>query len=545
MDGNRFSFTEVEQEFSWYATGRVNIAYEAVDRHVEEDGRAGEKALFFSDGQREESYTFGQLRDYSNKFANVMKKHGVVKGDRVAVFMPRSPELYISFLGILKAGAIAVPMFEAFMEEAVKDRLLSAGAAAVITTPGLRPRFDRQKFPSLRHVFVVGGCGALAKGDIQWHNEMTEASREFTPVWVHREDPMFVLFASDANGRPKGIIHVQNDMIGYLYTGRLVHDLKPGDVYWCTADPGWSTGIVYGFLTPWLLGIPIVIKGGRFNAEGWYETLARYKVTVWYSAPTAFRMMMENSEEYLRQYDLSKLRHILSVGEPLTGEVLDWSLKYLKQPIFDTWWMSETGMNMICSLKNEPVRPGSIGKPIPGIEAAILDDEGNELPPNHIGNLAIRRGWPAQLRGVWNNHEEYYRYFRFGDWFVSGDSAYRDKEGYFYFQGRVDSLINTAGERVGPFEVESKLLEHPAVADAGVTGKPDPLRGEIVKAYVTLNKDYDWTGDLCSEIRNFVKTGLAAHAAPREIEVRTTIPRTREGKVDRRILKEWALGHDK
>lgn len=537
-----FSFSEVEREFSWYTTGRLNIAYEAVDRHVDEGGRAGHKALFFSDGQREESYTFGQLKDYSNKFANVLSKFGVRKGERVAVFMPGSPEFYISFLGILKAGAVVVPMSEAFMEEAVKDRLQGAGVVAVITTPELRTRFDRQKYPFLRHIFVVGGCGELTRGDIQWHNEMTEASREFTPVWVHREDPMFILFASDAYGRPKGIVHVHNAMIGYLYTGRLVHDLKPGDIYWCTGDPGWITGIVYGFLTPWLSGIPIVIKGGRFNAECWYETLAKYKVTVWYSTPTVLRMMMENCESFLRQYNLGSLRHILSVGEPLTGDVLDWSQKYLKQPVYDTWWMSETGMNMICSLKSEQVKPGSIGKPIPGIEAAILDDDGSILPPKHIGNLAIRRGWPAELRGVWNNHEEYYRYFRFGDWFVTGDSAYCDKDGCFYFQGRVDGLINSAGERVGPFEVESKLLEHPAVLAAGVTGKPDTLRGEIIKAYITLSNDYDWTNDLYSEIRTFVKTGLAAHAAPREIEIRKNIPRTKEGKVDRRVLKEWALG---
>lgn len=541
MAGEKFSFSDVEQEFSWYTTGRMNIAYEAVDRHAD-GGRAGEQALFYNDGKREECYTFGQLKDYSNKFANVLKKHGVGKGDRVALFMPGCPELYISFLGILKTGAVVIPMFEAFMEDAVKDRLLNAGVVAVITSVELRSRFDRRKFPALRHVFVLCGCGNMEKGDIPWHNQMSEASRQFTPVWVNREDPMFILFASDAHGRPKGIIHAHNDMIGYLHTGRLVHDLKPGDIYWCTADPGWITGIVYGFLTPWIMGIPIVIKGGRFNAEGWYETLARYGVTVWYSAPTTFRMMMENSEEFLRRYDLSKLRHILSVGEPLTEEVLEWSQKYLKQFIYDTWWMSETGMNMICSLKTEPVRPGSIGKPIPGLEAAILDDEGNELPPNHIGNLAIRRGWPAQLRGIWNNHEEYYRYFRFGDWFVSGDSAYRDKDGYFYYQGRVDGLINTAGERVGPFEVESKLIEHPAVVDAGVTGKPDRMRGEIVKAYITLNSEYDWNGDLCKEIRDFVKTGLAAHAAPQEIEIIKSVPRTKDGKVDRRILKEWALG---
>lgn len=371
--GADLTFAALEPEFSWHDTGRLNIVYEAVDRHVEEGGKAAAKALFFTNGQRQETFTFGQLKDYSSKFANVLKKHGVGRRDRVAVFMPACPELYISFLGILKAGAVAVPIFEGFMEEAVRERLLSAGVVAVVTTPELRARFNRQKCPTLRHVFVVGGCGCLAKGDIQWHNEMTEASREFTPVCVHRQDPMFIFFASAAHGRQKEIIHVHNDMIGYLATGRLVHDLKPGDIYWCTADPGWVTGIVCGFLTPWLFGVPIVVKGGRINVKDWYETLAKYKVTVWYSAPAAFGLMMEK-------------------------------------------------------------------------------------------------------------------------------------------------------------------------CDTGVTGKMDPLRGEIVKAYITLSKDFDWTGDLCDDIRNFVKQGLAAHAAPREIEVRINIPKTKEGQVDRCVLKEWALG---
>lgn len=537
----KFDFNNVNREFSWYATGKVNIAYEAVDRQVLEKGLSDKVALYFESGHREEQYTFAQMASHSGKFASVLKRYGIGKGDRVGIFMPRSPELYISFLGVVKRGAIVVPLFEAFMEEAVFDRLKDSGAKAIITSPELRDRIPAGRLPALKHIFVVGGCGTLQKGDIQWHNEMEEAAETCDTTWVGLDEPYLILYASGAEGKPKGIIHAHRGMIGLFATGRTVHDITAEDIYWCTADPGWITGIAYGFLTPWMFGVSVVVRGGRFDAEDWYRTLNKYKVTVWYSAPTAFRMMIQGGTELHQKYRLY-LRHILSVGEPLTEDVLDWSFAVLGQAIYDTWWMSETGMNLICNYRCLPLKLGAIGKPVPGIQAAIIDDWGNELPPNHIGNLAIRAGWPAMFTGVWNNHEQYYNYFKHYPWFVTGDAAYRDTDGYFFFQGRVDGVINTAGERVGPNEVEFRLIEHPAVTDAGVVGKPDPLRGEIVKAYITLGEGYDWTQELADDIRNFVKKGLAAHAAPREIEPKESIPKTSDGKNDRRVLREWALG---
>ncbi|MGB9803951.1 acetate--CoA ligase [Desulfofundulus sp.] len=535
-----FDFRDVEKEFSWFATGRVNIAYEAVDRQVEERGLGQQVALYFEAGDRREEYTFGSLQREAARFAAVLKKYGLQKGDRLGIFMPRSPELYVSFLGAARLGVVVVPLFEAFMAEALKDRLGDCGAVAVVTTPELYPRLPLEQLPALKHVFVVGEN--VPAGTLDWHGEMSLVAETPPMEWVGREHPLFILYASGADGRARGLVHVHNIMVGLLITGRWVHDLRPGDVYWCTADPGWITGIAYGFLAPWLLGIPVVVRGGRFNAEDWCATLARYRVSVWYSAPTAFRMIMSGGEDLLSRYDLSCLRHILSVGEPLTEEVLEWSLEKLGQPIYDTWWMSETGMNMICNYRCMPVKAGSIGLPFPGIEAAVVDDEGRELPPGKIGNLAIRAGWPAQFRAVWNDPARYEEYFRHKPWFISGDAAYRDEDGYFYFQGRLDGVINTSGERVGPAEVESKLEEHPAVARAGVAGKPDKLRGEIVKAFVVLNPGYTWSAELAAELREFVRSGLAAHAAPREFEVREYIPLTRDGRVDHRVLREWVLG---
>lgn len=537
-----FKWGEVEKEFSWYKTGKVNLAYEAVDRMADEKGKGGMPALYYSDAKREEVFTFAQMKAGSNKFANVLKKYGVGKGDRVFIFMPRSPELYFTFLGIVKRGAIAGPLFEAFMEAALRDRLADSEAVAIITTPELKGRILKDELPHLKHIFVVGANGELGEREIDWNAEMAQASEEAEIEWVDRETPLFLLYTSGSTGKPKGIIHVHNDMLGYYTTGKYVGDLQEGDMYWCTADPGWVTGVVYGIMAPWLNGCSTILRGGRFSADDWYKTLEKYKVTVWYSAPTAFRLLMAEGEEKLKNYDLSNLRHIMSVGEPLNPEVIRWFVKNLNIRVHDTWFMTETGMQMICNYPAMAIKTGSMGKPVPGVEAAIVDDSGKVLPPLQMGNLAIKKGWPAQMRAVWKNPEKYNEYFKNDPWYVSGDSAYMDEEGYFFFQGRVDDVINTAGERVGPFEVESKLIEHPAIAEAGVIGKPDQVRGEIIKAFIALREGYTWTDELAKEVRDFVKLGLAAHAAPREFEVKDKLPKTRSGKIMRRVLKAWELG---
>ncbi|MFB5759415.1 acetate--CoA ligase [Paenibacillus medicaginis] len=536
----RFQWEDVESHFTWSRTGKVNMAHEAIDRHVYE-GRGHKTALLYCDGQREESYTFMQLCMESNRFGNVLRKYNVAKGERVFVFMPRSPELIIALLGILKVGAVAGPLFEAFMETAVKDRLEDSGAVAIVTTPELLSRIPRDELPELKHVFVVRDSSQLAGDVIDFKAEMEQASYEFEPEWLDREDGLIIHYTSGSTGKPKGVYHVQNAMIQHYYTGKVVLDLREDDIYWCTADPGWVTGTSYGIFAPWLNGATNVIRGGRFSPENWYRTIERYQVTVWYSAPTAFRMLMGANEEILEKYDLSSLRHVLSVGEPLNPEVVRWGWKAYGQRIHDTWWMTETGGQLICNYPEMAIKPGSMGKPLPGIEAAILDDEGNVLPPNQMGNLAIRTGWPSMMRKIWNNPAKYDEYFRFSGWYVSGDSAYMDEDGYFWFQGRIDDVINSSGERIGPFEVESKLVEHPAVAEAGVIGKPDPMRGEIIKAFIALREGYEPSEELKEEIYRFVRGGLSAHAAPREIEFKDKLPKTRSGKIMRRVLKAWEL----
>ncbi|KIL77802.1 acetate--CoA ligase [Bacillus badius] len=536
-----FDWKEAENHFSWSETGKINIAYEAIDRHAE-SGLKQKVALYYRDADRNEKYTFEEMKEYTNKAANVLKTAGgVEKGDRVFIFMPRSPELYFAVLGAIKAGAIVGPLFEAFMEGAVRDRLADSSAKVLVTTPELIDRVPVNELPALEKVFIVGGSVPSEEKYVDFNAKMQEADTAFEIEWMNLEDGMMLHYTSGSTGKPKGVLHVHRAMVQQYMTAKWVLDLQGNDVYWCTADPGWVTGTSYGIFGPWLTGTTNVIVGGRFKPEAWYQTIEDYKVTVWYSAPTAFRMLMGAGDEVVKKFDLSSLRHIISVGEPLNPEVIRWGAKVFDRRIHDTWWMTETGAMVICNYPSMDIRPGSMGKPVPGVKAAIVDDQGNELPPNRMGNLAIKKGWPSMMVAIWNNPEKYESYFMPGGWYVSGDSAYMDEDGYFWFQGRVDDVIMTAGERVGPFEVESKLIEHPAVTEAGVIGKPDPVRGEIIKAFVALQEGYEPTEELKEDIRQFVKTGLAAHAAPREIEFRDKLPKTRSGKIMRRVLKAWEL----
>ncbi|MGM0830148.1 MAG: acetate--CoA ligase [Bacillota bacterium] len=536
-----FDWKDVEKEFSWSETGRVNLAHEAIDRHAV-TFRKNKVALYYRDAERDEKYTYSDMKKMSNKAGNVLKRFGdVEKGDRVFIFMPRSPELYFSVLGAIKLGAIVGPLFEAFMEGAVRDRLEDSEAKVLITTPELLKRVPVSELPNLKHVFLIGEDVQEDDVHIDFLSKFAEASDKLAVEWVDRNDGLILHYTSGSTGKPKGVLHVHNAMIQHYQTSKWVLDLQEEDVYWCTADPGWVTGTSYGIFGPWLTGASNVIVGGRFKPENWYKTIEDYGVTVWYSAPTAFRMLMGAGDEVVKQFDLSSLRHILSVGEPLNPEVVRWGMKVFNLRIHDTWWMTETGGQLICNYPSMEIKPGSMGKPFPGVKAAIVDDQGNEVPPYRMGNLAIKKGWPSMMSQIWNNPQKYESYFMPGDWYVSGDSAYMDEDGYFWFQGRIDDVIMTSGERVGPFEVESKLVEHPAVAEAGVIGKPDPVRGEIIKAFIALRDGYEVTDELKEEIRQFVKKGLAAHAAPREIEFRDKLPKTRSGKIMRRVLKAWEL----
>ena len=349
-------------------------------------------------------------------------------------------------------------------------------------------------------------------------------------------------FTSGTTGLPKGAAHVHEAVTGHYATGKYVMDLQPDDIYWCTADPGWVTGTSYGMFAPWSNGVTQVIYEGGFGASKWFEIIQRHKVTVWYTAPTAIRMLMKAGTAIPQRFDTSSLRYAMSVGEPLNPEGVVWGHEAFGLPFHDNWWQTETGAIMIANYPSMPIRPGSMGRPFPGIEAAIIDDEFNEVTePMREGQLALRRPWPSMFRTYWKDEERYHSRFK-GEWYITGDRAKRDADGYFWFVGRDDDVINTAGHLVGPFEVESALIEHPAVAEAGVIGKPDPVAMEIVKAFVSLKDGFEPTEELRRELMGHARQRLGPGVAPREIDFLPTLPKTRSGKIMRRLFKARELG---
>ncbi len=531
----KFRWSSVEKEFDWHKTKKVNVVHEIIDRHAD-SFRKNKVALYYWDPSagRDEKYTFLDLKRLSARFGNILKKNKIGKGDRVGVFLPRTPELYTAILGIHRVGAIPVPLFEAFMEAAVLDRLSDSETYALVTTAELLKRVPLSKLPKLGHIFIVGSE--------EWVSEMAAAKEVLEPTWLKKDDGLVIHYTSGSTGRSKGALHRQYALVGHHQTSKWSLDLREEDIYWCTADPGWVTGTSYGIYGPWSLGVSSLVLGGRFSAELWYQAIEKFQVSVWYSAPTAFRMLMAQGKELPKKYDLKSIRHICSVGEPLNPEALRWIRSITGQAPHETWWMTETGMHIICNYRSLDFKVGATGRPFPGTYASVVDDKGKEVPPNTLGSLVVRVGWPSMMKEIWKNKPKFDEYFRLKGWYLSGDSAYKDKDGFIWFAGRADDVIKTAGERVGPFEVESALIQHPAVAEAGVIGKPDEIRGNIIKAFISLRKGHSASDQLKKEIADFVKKNLAAHAAPREVEFVEKVPKTRSGKIMRRVLRAWDQG---
>jgi acetyl-CoA synthetase len=541
-----FTWASVEKEFDWSRGGVYNVVHEAIDRHAE-SWRKNKIALYWIGSSNEErKFTFGEMRDLTSKFANGLESLGTKKGDRVFIFMDRIPELYMATLGTIKMGAVASPLFSALGPDGVKDRMLDAGAQYLVTQPYLYKRLEPvlDQLTELTTVIMATDAAdtSLPANGVDLRQMMSKASKKFETVSVAPTDPYVVHYTSGSTGKPKGVLHGHKAMIQQFITSKWVLDLRDDDTYWCTADPGWVTGTSYGIIGPWLLGTSMVTFAGRFDARTWYSLLEERQITVWYTAPTALRMLMKAGDDIVKDYDFSRVRHVCSVGEPLNPEVIRWALKTMNKKIYDNWWQTETGAQMICNYPSMDIKPGSMGKPIPGVYAAIVDDEGRELPAMTQGFLAIRPGWPSMMMSIWRNAPKFKEYFRIPGWYVTGDNAYKDEEGYFWFLGRADDVIKTSGERVGPFEVESALVEHPAVAEAGVIGKPDEVRGEIIKAFIALRQGFKPSDELKTEISNYVKTKLAYYAYPREIEFVDSLPKTRSGKIMRRVLKARELG---
>ncbi|HVW02966.1 MAG TPA: acetate--CoA ligase [Planctomycetaceae bacterium] len=546
-----FRWEQARAELNGLPGGRgLNIAYEAVDRHAEGPLRDHIAIRWLSQTDRVRDVTYGELSRLTNRFANVLRGLQVEPGDRVYVLAGRILELYIAALGTLKNRSVFCPLFSAFGPEPICARLTIGEATVLVTTENLYRRkiaAMRDQLPFLKHVLLVGEDGARTdvSGTHDLATLMEQADDHFEIPPTEPEDLALLHFTSGTTGTPKGAMHVHDAVVAHHITGRLALDLHPDDIFWCTADPGWVTGTSYGIVAPLTNGVTSIVDEAEFDAERWYRILQNERVNVWYTAPTAIRMLMKLGSDVAREYDLHTLRFLASVGEPLNPEAVVWGRETFGVPFHDNWWQTETGGIMIANFASMVVRPGSMGRPLPGIEAAIVevtDGQVRELTePDVQGELALRPGWPSMFRGYWHEDERYRKCFA-GGWYLTGDLARRDADGYFWFVGRKDDVIKTSGHLIGPFEVESVLMEHPAVAEAGVIGKPDPAAYEIVKAFVSLKPGYEAGDALRRELLAFARTRLGAVVAPKELDFTAALPRTRSGKIMRRLLKARELG---
>ena len=522
----------------------LNIAHVAVDQHVLQGNGQRIAIRWIGSGGSRSDISYQDLSWSASRFANALKALGVGAGDRVFSLLGRVPELHIAALGTWKLRAVFCPLFSAFGPEPVKARMLIAKPVVIVTTSRLFARKIQPMLadlPFLKHVILTdGGAGGL-----DFNALLAAASPSFEIEPTSPEELAILHFTSGTTGRPKGAMHVHAAVIAHRATAIHALDLKPDDIYWCTADPGWVTGTSYGIIAPLVVGCTLILDEAEFDAERWYSTLDKHRVNVWYTAPTAIRMLIRAGDELPKRFDLSALRFIASVGEPLHPEAVVWGEQVLGRPIHDNWWQSETGGIMIANTASMKIKPGSMGLALPGIEAAIVrrkDDAVEVIAENDVeGELALRPGWPSMFRGYLNEDERYKKCFA-GGWYLTGDMATKDADGYFWFVGRADDVIKSAGHLIGPFEVESALLAHPAVAEAAAIGVPDPVAGEVVKAYVSLRPGHTADEALMKELMAHARKKLGPAVAPRQIAFTEGLPRTRSGKIMRRLLKARELG---
>lgn len=555
-------------EVKWFDGGRLNVSYNCLDRHLEQ-GRKNKAAIIWQgeDDNEVRVYTYQMLHTEVCRFANVLKKHGVGKGDRVAVYLPMVPELAIAMLACSRIGATHSVVFAGFSSLSLRSRIQDCTAKILITADNvlragrvlpLKENADEalEECSSVKTCIVVKRSGietAMLKGrDFWWHREMksNDISMECAPVPMEAEDPLFILYTSGSTGRPKGVVHTTGGYLVFvLYTCRCVFDIQDDDIYWCTADIGWITGHSYILYGPLGLGATSLMFEGIPSYPGpdrYWQVVEKYRVSIFYTAPTVIRALMRYGNEPVDIHDISSLKLLGSVGEPINPEAWMWYHRVVGQgrlPILDTWWQTETGGIMIAPLPYATrLKPGSATRPLPGIDAAILDEDGNPAAVNEGGHLVIRRPWPGMLRGVYGDSKRYKdAYFsKYSGVYDTGDGARRDEDGYFWIMGRLDDVINVSGHRLGTAEVESALVSHPSVAEAAVVGMPHKIKGQAIYAYITLNEKIRETPELLLELREHVRKHIGAIASPDMIQYAPGLPKTRSGKIMRRVLRRIA-----
>ncbi len=540
-----FSWDDIEKEFTWYKTGNLNIAYEAVDRWADNPETANRVALIFEKGDKVKEFSYLQLKEISSQWSNLFIEYGFAVGDRMFIFVPPSPEYYFAMLACARLGIIFCPLFTTLGFDELDVRLQNAKPRGIITHTDMAERFPTQSMPSVECVFLVEGTGVgLFRQEIALKTVAGELPKRSHIRWVSRSTPLYLLYTTSGSTRPpKGVMHAHGAMAGYLATARYVLDVNEGSMLWTDGgEPGWVTGVVYGAFAPWLCGATSVVQGDQFSASTWYRTLERYKVDVWYTTPRTITRLMEAGGDLPSRYNLSFLRHIATVGEVLSPEQFYWARNTLKHSPHDTWWMTESGMICIANFPSLSIRPGSMGKPVPGIEAEVMDEDGEILPVLTMGELALRPGWPSMMTAIWEDEERYKNYFRVKDWFLTGDMVTKDENGYYYHQGRNDDLIKVGQRDTGPYEVEQVLSLHQAVAEAVAISTSSPAGRPTFKAFVRLKSGYTASKRLNLEIKNFVKACFSPEIPLSEIIFMDELPKTRSGILLYRALMAQELG---
>lgn len=533
-----FSWTDMEKEFTWHETGNLNIAHEAVDRWAGQREKRDRKALIFEKAGTVLEFTFLQLREHSSRWANLLIEHGFAVGDRLFIFLPPCPEIYFAMLACARLGVIFSPLFPSLSFDELDVRLQNAKPKGIVTHPDLLERLPEHSMRLVESVFLAEGpkLGSFP-GEVPVQSILQELPKRNSVRWVRGGTPLYLIYTSGSTGPPKGVVHAHQDMLGHLMTAQYVLNLTEESILWTDGDPGWVTGTVYGAFAPWLCGATSVIQGDRFAASTWYRTLERHSVSVWYTTPRIISGLMEAGDDLPGRYDFSRLQHIATAGETLSPEQLYWTEKTLRRAPHDTWWMTETGMICLGNFPSMHIKPGSMGRPVPGIEARVLDENGQPLPMMTMGELALRPGWPSMMTGIWHDAARYQGYYRFQDWFLTGDMVTMDEDGYFFHQGRNDDLLKIGDKFVGPYEIEQMLLLHPAIAEAVVISLGSMSGRTCVKGFVTVGSGFTPSARLNHEIKAFVKTNFSPELPLKEIEFMDELPKTRSGKLLRGVLR--------
>ncbi|MGC8907179.1 MAG: AMP-binding protein [Desulfomonilaceae bacterium] len=533
-----FSWKDLDEEFSWSQTGDFNLAHEAIDKWAGDRETRDLPALIFEKAGLSQQYSFLDVRDISSRWSNFLIDNGFSFGDRLFIFLPPCADIYFIMVGCARIGIIFSTLYEDLSMHQLELLIRNGRPRGIVTHPSLVERLPERSLETVDQLlFVEPPLPGFFHRETLAGDSLDSYPRKAITRWLKPAAPLYICYISDSYGPPKGVVHAHQDMVGHLATARYALSLRAGARLWTDADPGWATGVVYGAFAPWLCRAVSVVQGDEFSASTWYRTIERHRVTSWYTTPGVLAQLQAAGDDLPRRYDLSSLKHVASVGDYLSPELIYWAKQALGYPPHDTWGMTETGMICISNFPFMHIKPGSMGRAFPGVEAAVLDETGQPAPDMTMGELALRIGWPSMTTGLWNDPVRFRSYFRFQDWFLTGDLVTRDEEGYFYHQGRKDDLIKIRNRSVGPYELEEVLSLHPAVEETATIALRRPNTNVQIKAFVVLKRGFVPSRRMQVEIKAFVKANLSPHISLTEVEFMEELPKTRSGKVLRRVLR--------